>query len=169
MDMDTDAKFERLIETLRSHDGERRQELAHLRLQNQMMQAELSKRNQQVQSLQQQIQKLTEFKRSILRSVKDPSFGEELEFAGAATTGASYDDVTRNPASSGAFEGGAGAGAAQADEKDFVDGREFFMVAQRELPKEVYKQFLQVISDYNKANVASLPFEQVRSPRLPPS
>eukprot|EP01013_Petalomonas_cantuscygni_P036862 TRINITY_DN67581_c0_g1_i1.p1 TRINITY_DN67581_c0_g1~~TRINITY_DN67581_c0_g1_i1.p1 ORF type:complete len:216 (-),score=40.37 TRINITY_DN67581_c0_g1_i1:222-869(-) len=181
--LDPDAKFERLLDSIRSHDAERRQELAHMRLQNQMMQAELAKRNSQIQNLQAQVQKLTEFKRSILRSVKDPSYGVDEDGVYDPSHGqpqhSQYAGESRAQGSGGAFaEQGSsypnGGGFAQRsgerseppageDDKEFVDGRDFFVHAQRELSKEQYKEFLGVISDYNRANVASLPFEQANA------
>jgi hypothetical protein len=146
---DRDPKFESLVDTLRSHDRDRRQELQHLRTQNQMLQSELAKRNATIQSLQAQVAKLNEFKQSIVRSVKDPAYSGEIN------TNDMGGDMS-------APYGGVGGAGSSGQQQDYVDGREFFVEAQRELPKGMYKAFLDIINDYNKQEVGELPFDQVR-------
>lgn len=148
-----DPKFESLVDSLRSHDRERRQEVQHLRVQNQMLQSELAKRNATIQNLQAQLAKLKDFKQSILRSVKDPAY------SGAADDGEV--DLSGGAGGYGGGSGGGGGGGS-GGQQDYVDGREFFIEAQRELPKGMYKAFLDIINDYNKQEVGELPFEEVR-------
>eukprot|EP01002_Notosolenus_urceolatus_P006131 NODE_2634_length_1072_cov_49.966764_g2195_i0.p2 GENE.NODE_2634_length_1072_cov_49.966764_g2195_i0~~NODE_2634_length_1072_cov_49.966764_g2195_i0.p2 ORF type:complete len:207 (+),score=54.18 NODE_2634_length_1072_cov_49.966764_g2195_i0:221-841(+) len=172
MDSDDGSRLDRLLDAVRSHDADRRNEIGQLRQQVQMLQQELNKRAATIKHLQAQVHKLTDFKRSILRSVKDPNYGdanesfgltdpaaEDFTLGGVGDAGPSSYPPSGAAGASTPAAGGAAAGGGSYD-KDYQDGREFFIRAQRELSKDAYKQFLSVLGEFNKAHVSILPFDQ---------